>query len=89
MNSQPENDRKTKLASILTSSFVSLASLIFDDFAVFVRFDLFFLSFRVLVYILLIVTNFLRNESFVYIFDGEKSMLIFGKNKICMQINAV
>ena len=41
------------------------------DFAVFVHFDLFFLSFQVLVYILQNVTNFLRNERFVYIFDGE------------------
>ena len=63
-------------------------SLISGDFAVFFRFDLFFLSFRVLVYILLNVTNFLRNERSVYIFDGDKTMPIFAKNKICMQINA-
>ena len=44
-----------------------------DDFAVFVRFDLFFLSFWVLVYILQNVTNFLQNERFVYIFDSEET----------------
>ena len=56
------------------------------DFAVFVRFDLFFLSFRVLVYILQNVTNFLRNERFVYIFDGEKTMPIFGKIKFVCKL---
>ena len=48
----------------------------------FVRFNLFFLLCQVLVYILINVTNFLRNEHFVYIFDGEKTMPIFGKNKV-------
>ena len=55
-------------------------------FAVFVRFDLFFLSFRVLVYILQNVTNFLRNERFVYIFDGQKTMPIFGKIKFVCKL---
>ena len=56
---------------------------------VFVRFDPFCLLFWVLVDILINVTNFLLNESFVYIFDGEKTMPIFEKTKfvICMQIN--
>ena len=41
-----------------------------------------------LVDILINVTNFLRNESFVYIFDGEKTMLIFGKIKfVCKLIH--
>ena len=30
----------------------------------------------------------LRNEHFVYICDCGKTMPIFGKNKVCMQINA-
>ena len=47
---------------------------------------LFFLSFRVLVYILENVTNFLRNERFVYIFDGEKTMPIFGKIKFVCKL---
>ena len=34
------------------------------------------------------ITNFLQNERFVYIFDGEKTMPIIWKNNICMQINA-
>ena len=54
------------------------------DFAALIRFNLFFLSFRVLVYILQNITNFLRNECFVYIFDGEKTMPTFEKNKMCM-----
>ena len=57
----------------------------------FVCFDLFcLLLFWVLhvVYILINVTNFLRNEHYVYIFDGEKTMPVFWKNKVCMQINA-
>ena len=49
------------------------------DFAVFVRFNLF-------VYILQNVTNFLRNERFVYIFDGEKTMPIFGKIKFVCKL---
>ena len=54
----------------------------------FVRFDLFCLLFWVLVDILIKVTNFLRNESFVYIFDGEKTMPIFGKIKfVCKLIH--
>ena len=54
----------------------------------FVRFDLFCLLFWVLVDILINVTNFLRNESFVYIFDGEKTMPIFGKIKfVCKLIH--
>ena len=40
---------------------------------------LFFLLFRVLVCILINVTNFTRNERIVYIFDGEKTMPIFEK----------
>ena len=52
-----------------------------------VHFDLFCLLFWVLVYILVNVTNFLRNEG-VYIFNGEKTTPIVGKNKVCMQINA-
>ena len=41
-----------------------------------------------LVDILINVTNFLRNESFVYIFDGEKTMPIFGKIKfVCKLIH--
>ena len=56
------------------------------DFAVFVHFDLFFQSFQVLVYILQNVTNFLRNEHFVYIFDGEKTMPIFRKIKFVCKL---
>ena len=56
----------------MTGSFVSVTSLISDDLVVFVRFDLFFVLFWLLVYILIKVTNFLRNEHFVYIFDSEK-----------------
>ena len=52
----------------------------------FVPFGLFFLSFRVLVYILQNVTNFLRNERFVYIFDSEKTMPIFGKIKFVCKL---
>ena len=47
--------------------FRGFAYCISGDFAAFVRFNLFFLSFRVLVYILQNITNFLRNERFVYI----------------------
>ena len=69
--------------------FRGFAYCISGDFAAFVRFNLFLVSFRVLVYILQNITNFLRNERFVYIFDGEKTMPIFKKkNKIHMQINA-
>ena len=71
-----------------TASFVSMALLISGDLVVFVHFDLFFLLFWVLVYIVMNVTNFLRNECFIYIFDREKTMPIFRKNKVCMQINA-
>ena len=39
-----------------------------------------------LVYILQNVTNFLRNERFVYIFDGEKTMPIFGKIKFVCKL---
>ena len=56
------------------------------DFAVFVHFNLFFLSFQVLVYILQNVTNFLRNERFVYIFDGKKTMPVFGKIKFVCKL---
>ena len=41
---------------------------------------------RVLVYILQNVTNFLRNERFVYIFDSEKTMPIFGKIKFVCKL---
>ena len=69
----------------LTGSFVSVASLISGDLVVFVRFNLFFNSVVwVLVYILINVTNFLRNERFVYIFDSEKTLPILGKNKVCI-----
>ena len=73
----------------LTGSFVSVALLISGNYTVvFVRFDLFCLLFWVLVDILINVTNFLRNESFVYIFDGEKTMPIFGKIKfVCKLIH--
>ena len=55
---------------------------------VFVRFDLFCLLFWVLVDILINVTSFPLNESFVYIFDGEKTMPIFGKIKfVCKLIH--
>ena len=47
----------------------------------FVRFNLFCLLSWVLVYILIKVTSFLRNERFVYIFNGEKTMPVFGKTK--------
>ena len=73
----------------LTGSFLSVALLISGDLVVFVHFDLFFLLFCLLVYILINITNFLRDERFVYIFDGEKAMPIFGKNKVCMQMNAL
>ena len=66
-----------------------MASLISSDLVEFVRFDLFFLLFQVLVYILINVTNFLQNERFVYIFDSEKTKPIFGKSKVCMQMNAL
>ena len=52
----------------------------------FVRFDPFCLLFWVLVSILINVTNFFRNERFVYIFDGEKTMPVFRKNEVCMQL---
>ena len=66
-----------------------MALLISGDLVVFVRFDLFFLLFWLLVYILINITNFLRNERFFYIFDGEKTMPIFGNNKVCMQMNVL
>ena len=53
---------------------------------VFVHFNLFCLLFWVLVYILINVTNFLQNEHFVYIFDGEKTMPIFGKIKFVCKL---
>ena len=42
----------------------------------------------VLVDILRNINNFLQNEHFIYIFDSEKTMPTFGKNKVCMEINA-
>ena len=72
----------------LTGSFVSVALLISSDLVVFVHFNLFFLLFRVLVYILINVINFLQNEHFVYIFESEKNYAHIWKSKVCMQINA-
>ena len=73
----------------MTGSFVSVASLISGITRSGVRSFRSFLSVvLVLVDILINVTNFLRNESFVYIFDGEKTMPIFGKIKfVCKLIH--
>ena len=74
------NQNKTAVEQVskvtLTGSSVSVASLISGDLVVFVRFDRFFLLFWVLVYSSINVTNFLRNECFVFIFDGGKTMPI-------------
>ena len=63
-----------------------MASLISSDLVVLVRFDLFFLLFQVLVCILINVTNFLRNEHFVYIFDGEKLCTYLEKRKFVCKL---
>ena len=70
----------------LTGSFVSVASLISGDLVVFVRFNLVFRLFRVLVCILINVTTFLLNERLFTFLTVKKTMPIFGKNKACMQI---
>ena len=56
------------------------------DLVVFVCFNLFFLLFWALVYILINITNFLQNEHFVYILTVEKLCPYFGKIKFVCKL---